>query len=89
MTSAVTAAWAVDAAGSGETGAVERLRRVEGLAIVALTWLLLATSLVAVRMGRTGRVDALFESMSGLTTTGATAFTDFTTFGHGCSSGGR
>ena len=30
-----------------------------------------------------GFVDALFESMSGLTTTGATVFTDFSAFGRG------
>ena len=37
-----------------------------------------------VRLGwRWASIDALFESMSGLTTTGATVFTDFSAFGRG------
>ena len=60
------------------------LRRVEGLAIVAGTWLLLSWSAaipyVAAGMGP---IDAMFESMSGLTTTGATVIRDFSEYGHG------
>jgi trk system potassium uptake protein TrkH len=59
-----------------------RLRRIEGLGIVAATWLVMAL-LAAVPYMWTGIgfVDAFFESMSGLTTTGATVLTDFSAFG--------
>ena len=61
---------------------VDRLRRPEGLAVVALTWLLIA-HFAAMPYAWAGvpPVDALFESMSGLTTTGATMFRDFGTYG--------
>jgi trk system potassium uptake protein TrkH len=60
------------------------LRRVEGLAIVAGSWLLLAHA-AAIPYVTSGLspIDALFESMSGLTTTGATVMRDFTQFGRG------
>jgi len=60
------------------------LRRVEGMAVVAGTWLLVAVfgSGPYVWAG-VGAIDALFESMSGLTTTGATTFADFSLFGRG------
>jgi trk system potassium uptake protein TrkH len=63
---------------------VERLRRVEGLAVVAVTWMVVAhfSALPYVAAGL-GYVDALFESMSGLTTTGATVLVDFSAFGRG------
>jgi trk system potassium uptake protein TrkH len=63
---------------------VERIRRIEGLAIVAATWLVVAmlAGIPYVWIGF-GPVDALFESMSGLTTTGATVFTDFGVINHG------
>ena len=61
----------------------ERLRRVEGLAIVAATWLVIAhLSAIVYMWAGLGFVDALFESMSGLTTTGATVFKDFSAFSH-------
>jgi len=65
-------------AGGRGAGEIERLRRVEGLAIVSGTWLLIAhlAALPYVWVG-IGLIDALFESMSGLTTTGATILTDF------------
>ena len=71
-------------AGGAPAGDVERLRRVEGLAVVAATWLLIAhlAAIPYVWVGL-GPIDALFEAMSGLTTTGATIFRDFTPFGHG------
>jgi trk system potassium uptake protein TrkH len=71
-------------AGRSPGGAVERLRRVEGLAIVAMTWLAVAflAALPFVWAGL-GMIDALFESMSGLTTTGATVLADFGMFGRG------
>jgi trk system potassium uptake protein TrkH len=63
---------------------VERLRRAEGLAIVAATWLLIAhLAAIPYAWAGVGLVDALFESMSGLTTTGATTFADFSSFGRG------
>lgn len=60
------------------------LHRVEGLAVVAGTWLIVAhVGAVPYCWAGLGPIDALFESMSGLTTTGATVFQDFTQFGHG------
>lgn len=58
--------------------------RSEALAVVACTWLAVAAA-GAIPYGLQGlsAVDALFESMSGLTTTGATIFTDFTRYGRG------
>jgi len=71
-------------AGGPAAGDVERLRRVEGLAIVAVTWLLLAhLAAIPYLWAGLGFIDAVFEAMSGLTTTGATVFTDFTAFGRG------
>ena len=65
-------------------GALDRLRRVEGLAIVSATWLVLAhLAAIPYIVAGLGFIDALFESMSGLTTTGATVFTDFTIYGRG------
>ena len=60
------------------------LRRVEGMAVVAGTWLLVAMfGAVPYVWAGVGPIDALFESMSGLTTTGATTFADFSLFGRG------
>lgn len=72
------------AAGGSAAGDVERLRRVEGLAIVAATWLLVAAlgAIPYIWVGL-GFVDAFFEAMSGFTTTGATVFTDFSLYGRG------
>jgi trk system potassium uptake protein len=58
------------------------LRRVEGLATVAGSWALVAGAgaLPFYFAGMPG-VNALFESMSGLTTTGATVMRDFSAFG--------
>ena len=65
-------------------GAFERLKRIEALAIVSLTWMLVAhIAAVPFMWAGLGFVDSLFESMSGLTTTGATVFTDFARFGRG------
>jgi len=57
---------------------LDDMRRMEALAIVAGSWLVVAAS-AAVPYVCTGFgvIDALFESMSGLTTTGATITTDF------------
>lgn len=72
------------AGGPEAAAASERLRRVEGFAVVSGTWLLIAlfAALPYVWAGL-GFIDALFESMSGLTTTGATVLTDFGAFGRG------
>ncbi|HSL21085.1 MAG TPA: TrkH family potassium uptake protein [Vicinamibacterales bacterium] len=72
------------AGGSRAEAAVERLRRAEGLAVVSATWLIIA-NLAAIPYVWAGipPIDALFESMSGLTTTGATTFRDFTQYGRG------
>ncbi|MDE0830349.1 MAG: TrkH family potassium uptake protein [Vicinamibacterales bacterium] len=60
------------------------LRRIEALAVVSGTWLVVAVlgAVPYVWVGLTP-IDALFESMSGFTTTGATIFTDFSSFGRG------
>ena len=60
------------------------LRRIEALAVVSGTWLLVAVlgAVPYVWVGLTP-IDALFASMSGFTTTGATIFTDFSAFGRG------
>ena len=60
------------------------LRRIEALAVVAGTWLVVALlgSVPYLWVGLSP-VDAVFESMSGFTTTGATIFTDFSQFGRG------
>jgi trk system potassium uptake protein TrkH len=84
LAAAAVVGWAMRRAGgpAAADAAEERLRRLEGLAIVSATWLLVAhlAALPYVWAGM-GFVDALFESMSGLTTTGATILTDFDAFG--------
>jgi trk system potassium uptake protein len=70
--------------GRSAGGGLERLRRVEGLAIVSGTWMVLAhLAAIPYVWAGFGAIDALFESMSGLTTTGATVLTDFTAYGRG------
>jgi hypothetical protein len=60
------------------------LRRVEALAVVAGTWILVAHAAAVPYVFRGhGFVDAFFESMSGLTTTGATILRDFSPYGRG------
>jgi trk system potassium uptake protein TrkH len=62
----------------------EDLRRVEGLGIVAGVWLLAAVAAAPPFVfAGLGPIDAVFESMSGLTTTGATVIRDFDRFGRG------
>lgn len=64
--------------------AVEGMRRVEGLAVVSAAWLLIAWfAAIPYMWVGLGPVDAMFESMSGLTTTGATVFRDFSLYGRG------
>jgi trk system potassium uptake protein TrkH len=72
------------AGGADVEEAVERMRRVEGLAIVSGAWLVIAWfASIPYMWNGLGQVDALFEAMSGLTTTGATIFEDFDAFGRG------
>lgn len=70
------------AGGATTVEATERVRRVEGLAIVAATWLVIAhLAAIPYVWAGLGFIDSLFEAMSGFTTTGASVFTDFTRFG--------
>jgi trk system potassium uptake protein TrkH len=56
-----------------------RLRRAEALATVAITWLVVGfCGALPYMLGGMSLVDAVFESISGFTTTGATAMADFT-----------
>lgn len=71
-------------AGQRARAASEALRRVEGMAIVASSWLLMAhVAAIPYTWAGLGFIDALFEAMSGLTTTGATILRDFEIFGRG------
>jgi trk system potassium uptake protein TrkH len=72
------------AGGAKAEAAAERLRRVEGMTVVAGAWLLMAhVAAIPYIWAGLGFIDALFESMSGLTTTGATILRDFGLFGRG------
>ncbi len=54
------------------------LRRAEALASVSLTWLIIGVcGAIPYMMGGMSFVDALFESISGFTTTGSTVIADF------------
>lgn len=64
-----------------QTPKVSVLHRAEALAIVTLTWLVLGVfCAVPYVLHGLHPVDALFESISGLTTTGATILSDFKRF---------
>ncbi len=70
------------AGGMAAENAVESMRRVEGLAVVAGAWLLIALFAgIPYIWNGLGVIDATFESMSGLTTTGATILRDFSLYG--------
>jgi trk system potassium uptake protein TrkH len=72
------------AGGTASEAAVEGMRRVEGLAVVSLSWLLIAwLAGIPYMWAGLGPIDAMFEAMSGLTTTGATVFRDFSQYGKG------
>ena len=72
------------AGGRGAEDAIERMRRVEGLAIVSLSWLLLSWfASIPYMWSGLSQIDAMFEAMSGLTTTGATVLRDFSAYGRG------
>ena len=82
--SGVVSAIAGHAMTRGRQTRTDDLKRVEGLAIVAGSWLLLSWSaaLPYLAIGMSP-IDAMFESMSGLTTTGATVIRDFSVPGYG------
>lgn len=70
--------WAV----ARRRGRPPTLRRAEALAIVAGTWLVVgAFGAIPYAFSGLSPVDALFESISGFTTTGATVLTDFSAHG--------
>lgn len=70
------------AGGHAAEDAMESMRRAEGLTAVSLSWLLIAWFAALPYMWNgLGAIDALFEAMSGLTTTGATVFRDFSAYG--------
>jgi trk system potassium uptake protein len=72
------------AGGAGAEADAERLRRVEGMSVVAGSWMLMAhVAAVPYVWAGLGPIDAFFEAMSGLTTTGATVLRDFDAFGRG------
>lgn len=72
------------AGGRAAEDAMETMRRVEGLAIVSVSWLLISWFAgIPYLWNGLGQIDAMFEGMSGLTTTGATVFRDFSLYGKG------
>ncbi len=72
------------AGGRDAEAATESMRRVEGLAVVSGAWLLIAhAAAIPYVWAGVGPIDAFFESMSGLTTTGATILRDFSLYGRG------
>lgn len=84
--------FAVTAASASVTGELLRrchpggveLNRLEGLAVVSLVWLIVAAfGAIPYLWAGIGLVDALFESMSGFTTTGATILRDFSIYSEG------
>jgi trk system potassium uptake protein TrkH len=69
------------AGGKAAEHAVESMRRVEGLAVVSIAWLIIAVlGGIPYLWNGLGPIDATFEAMSGLTTTSATIFRDFTLY---------
>lgn len=72
------------AGGIAAEDAIEGMRRVEGLAAVSGAWLVIAWFAgVPYLWNGLGPIDSMFESMSGLTTTGATVLRDFGAYGQG------
>ena len=70
------------AGGTSAERALEGMRRAEGFAVVSASWLLIAGFAgIPYMWSGLGPIDATFEAMSGLTTTGATVFRDFSQYG--------
>jgi len=66
------------------SGTAPDFRRAEALAVVAGSWFVVAHfAAIPYFFSGLGYVDAFFESMSGLTTTGATILQDFSQYGRG------
>jgi len=83
LIAAIAAGAAGEYARRGYSSGVELLR-IEGIAVVASVWLVVSFfAAIPYAWAGLGIIDSLFESMSGLTTTGATVFTDFSVFGEG------
>jgi trk system potassium uptake protein TrkH len=62
----------------------EELRRADAFGVVAGAWLFTAAAgALPFMWAGVSPIDALFESMSGLTTTGSTVFADFSRYGRG------
>lgn len=60
------------------------LNRLEGIGVVAMAWLVISLfAAIPYLWNELSWIDAIFESMSGLTTTGATIFTDFSRYDEG------
>src|SRR5687768_9900560 len=58
------------AGGKPAEAAIETMRRVEGLAVVSIAWLIIAVLAgIPYMWNGLGAIDATFEAMSGLTTT--------------------
>ena len=77
---AVTAALGAVLARLRQPGA--RVHRVESMAVVAGAWLAVSlVSAVPFLFVRLSAMDALFEAMSGITTTGASVLVDFSAYG--------
>jgi trk system potassium uptake protein len=73
--------WALGTAASWRREPTKMLYRPEAMAVVAGTWLAVcAFSALPFMMVGLRPVDAVFESMSGLTTTGATILADFSPY---------
>jgi trk system potassium uptake protein TrkH len=69
------------AGGRQAEAAVESMRRVEGLAVVAASWLLIAALAgIPYLWNGVGVIDSTFQAMSGLTTTSATIIRDFSLY---------
>jgi trk system potassium uptake protein TrkH len=84
--------FAIAGAGAAVVGEIMRrmdrhktdLTRIEGLAVVAFSWLVVSFfAAIPYLWSGLPFVDAAFESMSGLTTTGATIFRDFSLYSEG------
>ena len=69
------------AGGPDAAAAVEHMHRTEALAVVSLSWLLIAAlGGIPYLWNGIGPLDATFEAMSGLTTTSATIFRDYSLY---------
>ena len=69
------------AGGRAAAEAIESMRRVEGLAVVSASWLIIAVLAgIPYLWNGFGLINSTFEAMSGLTTTSATIFREFSLY---------